>query len=308
MSAARPTIAHMDAAPVRRRVAIFIAMTVLATSVFWWLSWLSATGRWQFGAPALRQLFVTGLMWCPGLAALLTCLVTGKPWSELGMALPSARYLGIGLGLPLVCIAVAYALLWTSGLAILDPTALADTARKKFSWPGATTAGAVALSFFVAASVGVLHELGRSLGEELGWRGFLVSELLRRHGLAITSLLSGLIWGAWHFPLMIPLGSDTPMPFALACFVASIVAISVVAAWLRWRSGSVWPAVLLHAAHNAVLYPFFDAMATPAGSAGAYAVGETGLALAVVTLSAAALLFAATRSTAPWSRPPPAAG
>lgn len=286
----------------RRRIVVFLVLTVASTAAFWWLSWLSATGRWQFGSPRLRELFVTGLMWCPGLAALVACRWTAKPWGELGLSLPAPRYLGIAFLLPLAGIAIAYAAMWAGGLAQLHPDALADLARKTFSLPGATTSAVVVLSFLVTASIGVLHELGRSLGEEIGWRGFLVPELLRRHGLAMTSLLSGLAWGAWHFPLMIPLGSETPMALALACFMVSVVAISVFAAWLRWRAGSVWPAVLLHSTHNALLYPFFDAMATPSGSTGALAVGETGWALAAVYSLAAALFIAATRSS-PWWRP-----
>ena len=39
------------------------------------------------------------------------------------------------------------------------------------------------------------------LGEEAGWRGFLLPKLLERHNALTCSLLLGVIWGMWHFPL-----------------------------------------------------------------------------------------------------------
>jgi len=265
-----------------KRIAVFLALTVALTTSFWILSWLSVTGRWQFGGPKIREMFVTGMMWCPGVAAWLTCVFTGKPWRELGLELPAGRYLGIAFGLPLACIAAGYGLLWATGLGTLDVAAFADVARKRFPLPGFSIAGAVMFSFAVTATIGVLAETGRSLGEEIGWRGFLVPELLRRQGLIAAATTSSLAWALWHFPLLIPLGSETPMVFAMGCFLVMVVSIGFVCAWLRQRSGSLWPAVVVHSVHNAALYAFFDALTVPVGEVGKYAVGETGFACALV--------------------------
>lgn len=280
-----------------KRIAVFLALTVALTAPFWILSWLSVTGHWQFGGPKVRELFVTGLMWCPGVAAVITCLLTGKPWRELGFELPAGRYLLIAFAFPLACIATGYALVWATGLGSPDATAFADAARKRFPLPGFSVAGAVLFSFAVTASIGVLQETGRSLGEEIGWRGFLVPELLRRHSLPMAAFSSALIWALWHFPLLVPQGSETPMVFAMGCFLVQVVAVGFVCAWLRERSNSLWPAVVLHSVHNALLYAFFDALTVPAGDAGKFAVGETGFACALVYALAAAWFVRDARRT-----------
>jgi len=116
---------------------------------------------------------------------------------------------------------------------------------------------------------------------------FLVPELLRRHGLVMAATTSSLVWGLWHFPLLIPLGSETPMVFAMGCFLVMVLSIGFACAWLRQRSGSLWPAVVVHSVHNALMYAFFDALTVPVGEAGKFAVGESGFACALAYAVAA---------------------
>ena len=277
------------------RVLVFLGLLVLLTSGFWALSWLAALGKWSFGGPKTRELFVTGLMWCPGVAALLSCALLRKRLSSLGMRLPRIRYLGFGYAYPVLYMVLAYAAIWCFGVGTPDTAPMALEAGKRFTLQ-ASPAVLVAVSIAVTASVGVLAEIGRSLGEELGWRGFLVPELCRRHRLEFAGVLSGIVWGLWHFPLFLATGfGGIPAWYALACFILAIVPLGYVCAWLRWRSGSVWPAVVLHSAHNALLYPVFDAMTIADSKSAAYFTGETGAALALVNLGGALLLWRATR-------------
>jgi membrane protease YdiL (CAAX protease family) len=75
-----------------------------------------------------------------------------------------------------------------------------------------------------------------------------------------TSLVTGLIWAAWHYPVVVAVLPvfipKLPLAYAVACFSVSVVAISFVHAWLRLRSGSVFPAALLHATSNAFMGAF----------------------------------------------------
>ncbi len=91
-----------------------------------------------------------------------------------------------------------------------------------------------------------------ALGEELGWRGWLLPKLMPL-GILPAVIISGLIWGLWHAPLVL-LGHNYPgVPgvLALACMTGMCIAIGAVFAWFRLRSGSVWPAALGHGAFNA---------------------------------------------------------
>lgn len=114
-----------------------------------------------------------------------------------------------------------------------------------------------------------------SLGEELGWRAYLLPKLMEhyagaeranlpaeepaavsRPGMAGThwmALLVGLIHGVWHWPLFflstrLDSSSDFPFPLVYLVFTCSL---SVLLSWVTLRSGSVWPAAIGHGAANA---------------------------------------------------------
>lgn len=91
-----------------------------------------------------------------------------------------------------------------------------------------------------------------ALGEEIGWRGWLVPRL-RPLGTVGMVLVSGVIWGLWHAPLIL-LGYNYPgVPgwLGLAAMCAMTISFGAVLAWLRLASDSVWPAALAHGAFNA---------------------------------------------------------
>jgi Type II CAAX prenyl endopeptidase Rce1-like len=55
----------------------------------------------------------------------------------------------------------------------------------------------------LAGSFGLVKSLASALGEEIGWRGFLVPELFKNIGFTGTALISGVVWACWHYPLLI---------------------------------------------------------------------------------------------------------
>lgn len=125
-----------------------------------------------------------------------------------------------------------------------------------------------------------------SLGEEMGWRGLLVPELSNWIGFKKASWISGLAWATWHLPgiLMGDYGATgTPLIFQLFCFFSMVVSTGIILAWLRMKSNSLWPAVVLHATHNGVIQMFFDRITIETNYTN-YFTGEFGLALALVTM------------------------
>lgn len=135
----------------------------------------------------------------------------------------------------------------------------------------------LALTFFFAA------------GEEIGWRGFALTNLLARGWSPLTAaLLLGVPWGLLHLPLTLPgkLSAGTPM---LAQFL-SIWALSVLITWVYLAAGrSLTAAVLLHCGQNA--FVMLNNGLPPVLS---------GWAMAIIYSAAAVVVILITRSRLGW--------
>ena len=145
-------------------------------------------------------------------------------------------------------------------------------------------------------TITVIGETVWGLGEELGWRGFLFPRLQQRFGFHGACLISGSIWAVWHYPeiLWTDFNAGTNAVFALACFTVMVVALAYIMGYLRVRSGSIWPCVLLHATHNTFVQGIFDPLTAPVGWA-KYITTEFGAGLAVAIVVAGTVIVSTGR-------------
>jgi membrane protease YdiL (CAAX protease family) len=117
------------------------------------------------------------------------------------------------------------------------------------------------LSIVIQATLGFLLCVLPAIGEEIGWRGFLAPELAKRIGFTKTSLLIGIIWAVWHYPLfLVDFTDGKPTLLAFVCFTLNTVGMTFVMTWIRLKSGSLWTGVILHASHNLFLEGFFNVL------------------------------------------------
>ena len=98
----------------------------------------------------------------------------------------------------------------------------------------------------------VILALTFALAKEIGMRGYLQPRLMslgRRRALLVV----GVVWASWHMPLILltpvfPVGNKL---ISLPLFYGTVVAASFIFGYLRIYTGSVWPASIAHAVHNA---------------------------------------------------------
>ncbi len=108
--------------------------------------------------------------------------------------------------------------------------------------------------FAAAFAVALLPVFLTSIAEEFGWRGYLVPRLdAIGVGRWSNHLVVGLIWGAWHIPYVSVFWDFTDESWATLVprILVGTVIVAVVYGEIRLATGSVWPAVLMHAMGNA---------------------------------------------------------
>lgn len=232
------------------------------------LAWVAALPLWFTGGltSPLFGILVPLMMFTPALAVLIVMLVLrpvpkGERLRFLGMwpLRPAKRVVWmtvLGLFGPIVLTAITVAVAALCGWAQLDLVGFSGFAEQLESSlpPGvpAPPVGMVVLSQlllipFAGATINSLL----AFGEELGWRGFLIPAL-RPLGTWPALLISGVIWGLWHSPLIL-LGYNFGRIdiTGVLLMTAGCVAWGALLGWLRLRSASLWPAVFAHGAMNA---------------------------------------------------------
>jgi uncharacterized protein len=200
------------------------------------------------------------LMLCPGVSAIITKLIFDRSLKGLGWKPGPAKWLGLGYLLPILYGAVVYGIVWLVGLGGFTTEAIAGQMAQLGMADAPAWQMVAVYMLLMGTIVFVRSSLLSSFGEELGWRGFLFPELHRMTSFTTASLISGVVWALYHLPVMLlsDYNSTAPIAFQVVMFFISTIAYTFVNNWLRAKSGSVWPAVLLHASHNVFVSNVYD--------------------------------------------------
>jgi membrane protease YdiL (CAAX protease family) len=181
------------------------------------------------------------------------------------------------LGAPLVAMTIFLALSLVSG-AFLPGILAADD---KASW------------LVTGLATGVAAGL-----EELGWTGFAIPGLRRRHGVLATGLIAGILWAVWHVPVALWLGFSSGTiqgTLSLVSYLADpflfLVGFRVLMVYVYDRTGSLFVSILMHLSLTASAR-----IITPAGIAG-WPLLTFGLVWAVVMWAAVAAVVGRDRDS-----------
>lgn len=269
----------------KTRVILFLALTI-GLSALSYIPILVSGSLYGTGG-----LFMLTLMWSPGLAAIVTQLIATRSLRGLGWKPGQFRWLGLAYILPVLYGLPVYAFVWLTRLGGLPNPELVD--RLAEMAPNLAAPLRMAAFLLVSATVVVLVSLLTALGEEIGWRGLFVPELAKMTGFTKAALISGAVWAAWHMPALLFTdysAGGVPGWYATACFTLMVVTASFAYAWLRLKSGSLWPAALLHASHNLFILNVFDDL-TIITSVTPFIISETGIGLVITGLISAYLFW-----------------
>ncbi|HIC94786.1 MAG TPA: CPBP family intramembrane metalloprotease [Anaerolineae bacterium] len=279
-----------------------MAEEVPRKELFWFLivafgvSWPLFLLPLAFGPPSSRARQVvtmvawTAAMWGPGLAAIVvTRFVAGRSLGalNLGRLGPGGwdtlrSYLWAWLLPPALAVVTGLlTLALGAGRLDLEFSALREAMAQAPGGKAISPEMVVAIQLAFALTFAPLFNCLFALGEELGWRGFLLPHLLPL-GRWKAILLSNVVWGFWHAPAILQ-GHNYPDRPVLGIFMMIVFCLlmGAVFSWLYLRTGSPWAPTLAHASLNATAglpMLFLTDVDIAVGGTVASAIGWIGLA------------------------------
>jgi len=239
----------------RKYIYWFLGITVL-------LSWPLFLASLVLGDmdPTTKQLTTQGLwaiaMWGPGIAAIITTLfITKVPFSSLRLnTLGPKRFYLWAWFLPVVLTLLSGLFTVLFGIAKLDLNfTMIRTAMEAAAGGNEVPVEVIVLSqTLLALTLAPFLNMLFTMGEELGWRGFLLPRLMPL-GQWKAALWSGVIWGVWHAPVIVQ-GHNYPGYPVLGVFMMIIfcILLGTIITWLYINTKSPWVAALAHGSVNAI--------------------------------------------------------
>ncbi len=264
-----------------RHIGVFLVLLAVFTAIGTSLAIVSGN---LFGASGY---YTQLIMWSPAAAAALTAVIAGTPLSVFGWKWGDWKWQFLAWLTPLAYVSIAYGLIWSVGWGrVPNPEFVADAA-KSVGLPIPPAASALLMIFF-SATLGMFY-FGGALGEEIGWRGFLVPALfeLTNRNFTATALINAVIWACWHAPIIFFSSYNNrgvPRWYSFLCFIILNIGGATIVDWLRLRSGSLWTGVVLHTSHNIFVQDIFTPLTVNTGKT-QYFIDEFGIVLPLVMLA-----------------------
>lgn len=232
----------------------FILLTFIPTylvELFLFLKGFSFIGQPQIFA----QLTVAVAMFFPGISAFIVRkFITREGFSDAGLKLGKRKfYLQVYLLIPLFY-AIIYGLTW---LLVQAPdfslqSFMAQYGLKELPFPQLKL---ILLIFISTITYAPFLNAIPAFGEEFGWRGYLLPKLLP-FGQKKALIISGIIWGLWHAPLVLLMGFHYGHNgwLGVLFFTTLVMLVGIYFGYLRIVSGSVFLTAFAHGVFNAQFY------------------------------------------------------
>ncbi len=259
-----------------KAIGIFLLIMALLSTVFQLL---------MIERGSMSRLLVTGVMWSPGIAAILTCIYLKRSIRSLPWGWGQWRWNYYAWLLPMVYGLLIYLPVWLfgwGGSGFGNPDTLAQWSAE-ITGAETTSTLAVAIYILFLGTLGIAGSASRALGEEIGWRGFMIWEMRKVMPFWAIGILSGLIWAVWHWPAILFMdynAGEGNFALQLALFTLGIVPEGIIYAYFTFRSNSLWPAVILHASHNLFLQAIYTPL-TIKGEGTHFYIDEFGIMLPI---------------------------
>lgn len=241
-------------AAVKKRLIIFVALTFIIS----WLIFLLIPLRGLSYGKSASIIIVAAAMFVPALSSILTRRITGEGFGNMYLH-PHFKghikhYLLVYFGpTALLLLSATWYFLVYPGSFDSQLTALQPAAS---GTGGLSAYNLLLLAILQIIIIGPVINIIPTLGEELGWRGYLLPKLRLLFSDRAALVIAGIVHGVWHIPVVV-MGhnygtSYTGYPWlGILAMIVFIVWLGVVEGYISIKLDSVIPAAMIHSAVNA---------------------------------------------------------
>ena len=227
-----------------------------------WIMQVIVAIFYKNGLAVVGQLMLAVTMFAP----LFGVLLSGQKLSGMGWKphlKGKVRYLLAAWFLPAVLTAIGAVLYFAvfPGHFDLSGAYVAENvgaeALEQMEAQGLTYPMYVLISAISSIIYAPLINMFTAVGEEAGWRGFLYPQLKARFGRKKGLLIGGVIWGAWHWPVMCLIGYEYGTDYVgfpivgMLLFCGITTVLGILCDWVYEKTGCIWIPSLFHGAINA---------------------------------------------------------
>lgn len=240
----------------KKRLIIFIALTIV---IAWIVFLLIPICGLTYGI-GLAVVITMAAMFVPALSSVLTRLITKEGFGNMYLH-PHFKghmrdYLLVYFG-PTVLLFLSGAVYFLIFPGSFDPelTALNELVASSGN-QGLTASTLLIVQVLIFVVIGPIVNIIPTMGEELGWRGYLLPKLRMFLSDRIALIITGAIWGIWHLPIIV-MGHNYgtgywgyPWLGILAMIVFCIV-LGIIEGFISIKLQSSIPAAMIHSTVNA---------------------------------------------------------
>ena len=253
----------------QRGLSIFFTLLIILAIPAYWLR--------------LKGINQLAILFPPAIASIITRLILREGFQDVSFSFRGRNlrkaYL-IAYLFPMVVALIAYGFTWISGLTEFDFSTIQSNSR--IPLPENPISGFllwILLSWTAVVAIYMIFVAG----EEIGWRGYMLTRLIDS-GIPNPLLIHGLIWTAYHIPLILAgaysAASGPSVILSVIMFTIIATSFSYLLAWLRMDTGIIWPSFVAHATSNALTQSAFNPVTQ--GDNSMLWIGESGIVMAVV--------------------------
>ena len=248
--------AYQDKSAEKRRLIIFIALTIV---IAWMVFLLIPICGLTYGSgPSV--VILAAAMFVPALCNILTRLITKEGFHNMYLR-PHFKghmkdYLLLYFG-PTVLLFLSIAFYFLIFPASFDPelTALTELVASSGK-EGLTASTLLIIQVLIFVGIGPIVNIVPTMGEELGWRGYLLPKLRLFLSDRAALVITGVIWGFWHLPVIV-LGHNYGTGYwgypwlGILVMTGFCVVLGIIEGYMSIKLQSAIPAAMIHSSVNA---------------------------------------------------------